>query len=115
MTAAFMMMQTGRLPFTAVTDNGDVSELTSLANITSSVPTTATPNGGLPPYTYLWSKVSGDAITIDTSTVSSTTFTATGLAHLETRVALFKCTVIDNNGAGTSVNTRNITISLGRT
>lgn len=106
---------TGRLPFTAVADNGDTTETSSLATFSSSVARTATPNGGLPPHTYLWSKVSGDAITIDTPSVFNTTFTATGLAHVETRVALFKCTVIDNNGAGTTVSTRNIQISLGRT
>lgn len=56
-------------------------------------------SGGVAPYTYVWSKVSGDAINIGSSTASATFFGAF-LTPGQTLVAYFKCTVNDSGGNG---------------
>lgn len=95
----------------AVSDSGDATK-TGITATLSGASVQATPVGGTPSFTYLWSKVSGDTITIDSSTADTTTFTATGMVSPETRVALFKCTVTDALGAVQA--TRNITITITR-
>ncbi len=98
-------------PLSAVTDSGDVTKTGATSTLTSTA-CTATPVGGTAPFTHLWTKVSGDAITISTNNVDNTTFVATGMASPETRVALFKDTVTDN--LGVAVATRNITVTINR-
>lgn len=57
--------------------------------------TTATPVGGVGPYTYLWSFVSGDAaVTIVSPTSASTTFQKV-MAPTTSTVAFFQCAVTD--------------------
>lgn len=63
---------------------------------TSNAATTTT-SGGLAPYTYLWTFVSGDSFAITTSTASSTTFSKTNAVGF-TLNGVYKCTVTDDNG-----------------
>lgn len=49
---------------------------TGSGNVTSSAATIA-PSGGTPPYTYLWTYTSGDAVTINTASSASSTFSKT--------------------------------------
>lgn len=62
---------------------------------TNSVSITRT--GGLPPYTYAWTRVSGSAFAADTPTVSSTTFSIQ-LANGASAAATFRCTVTSADG-----------------
>lgn len=66
----------------------------SFATIVSST-VTATATGGSPSYTYQWTQVNGDAITIDSATSASTTFRVTGMSPSEIRDGEFICTVTD--------------------
>lgn len=59
---------------------------------------TATPSGGLAPYTYAWTHVSGDAaITITSDTSQSTTFSKFMTPGASTS-AVKRCTVTDAYG-----------------
>ena len=69
---------------------------------TSSITTdnvTATVSGGVAPYTYAWTKVSGSTLTVTAATSATTAFTATGMAQGETRDAVYRCTVTDSTPA----------------
>lgn len=71
--------------------------------------------GGTGTYTYLWQLVSGDSsITPVSSTSASTVFRRTNGATTgsPTVSAVYRCRVIDNNGAGTTVFSNSITINL---
>lgn len=48
--------------------------------------------------TFAWAQLGGDSISINSSSLRSTQFNATGLAEWETRDGSFKCTVTDNSG-----------------
>jgi len=68
----------------------------------TTLPATAAPTGGVGPYTYAWTKVSGPAgITAVTPSAASTRFTTTFAAAgvLDT---VWKCTITDNNGTTAS-------------
>jgi len=60
--------------------------------------TTCNVNGGTPPYTFLWSKVSGDDISISSTTDQSVTFSASG-SNGEIKTATYKCVVTDDVAA----------------
>ena len=64
--------------------------------ITSGI-ATATPTGGTAPYTYAWTKVSGDTMTVTNSTSASTAFRAS-VGPGDSRSATYRCTVTDKNG-----------------
>lgn len=67
--------------------------------------------GGVPPYSYSWAKVSGDAITIADETTDTPTFSATGLAYGESREAIYELTVTDSVG---TVGTDQADITISR-
>lgn len=79
---------------------------------TSSV--TATAAGGNSPYTYAWSQVSGGAITINSPSSATTTFTASGLVNLVTRAGVFRCTATDSTSGTALTATVDISVSLTR-
>jgi hypothetical protein len=56
---------------------------------------TATPTGGLAPYTYAWVKQSGDDINITAPSSAVTAFRADGMSVDEVRTAVFRCTCTD--------------------
>jgi hypothetical protein len=59
---------------------------------------TATPSGGLPPFTYSWSQISGAAAGI-ANPVSATTSFSQFLTEFGTSPATFRCTVTDALGS----------------
>lgn len=71
-------------------------------SITSGV-ATATPTGGTGPYTYAWTKVAGDTLTVTSPNSASTTFRA-GIGPSDSRSATYRCTVTDKNGLTASGN-----------
>lgn len=70
---------------------------------------TITASGGTSPYTYLWTKVSGDTVTINSPTSNTTSFSAT-VNDGETKNAIYKCTITDDVAATFDVQV-NITIT----
>lgn len=80
----------------------------SVILITSGV-ATATPTGGTAPYTYAWSFVGGDPMTVTSPTNASTTFRF-GLGPSDARSATYRCTVTDKNGL-TAQDTVSITLT----
>lgn len=63
---------------------------------------TAVPEGGLAPYTYLWSIDSGDAFTILTGTAASTGFSIS-INFGEVKTAVAECVITDSSGQSASV------------
>ncbi len=85
---------------------------TALSSTVDSVFCTATPTGGVGPFTYAWAYVSGDAtISIVSPTSSTTVFRATGMAVGEIRSAVFSCVVTDTT-TGISETTNNVSTTL---
>lgn len=56
---------------------------------------TVTPSGGLGPYTYAWTRVSGVGAA-NTATAANTTFTAT-IGYIDSQTGTFRCTVTDSS------------------
>jgi hypothetical protein len=75
--------------------------------ITSSS-TTVTPTGGTAAYTYAWTKVSGDTLTVNSPTSASTTFSA---SVTSSKTAIYRCTVTDSLA---TTATADVTITLDR-
>lgn len=99
-SGAWVVVQSGTL--TASFNPDPVSD--SLPNGTAhSVACTITPAGGVGPYTYAWSWLSGGAtITINNGTTATATFTAAGATNLE-KTGTAKCIVTDTGNAGNSI------------
>lgn len=66
------------------------------------------PAGGQSPFTYQWSAVSGDPMTINTPTVANTTFTG-NVPFAGTISAVMRCTATDSIG---QVSSADITVAL---
>ena len=98
----------GTITLSLNTSSVNVATFNSSTN-TSNV--TATPSGGLAPYTYSWVKQSGGAITASFPTVATTRFAASGLTVDETRSAIFRCTCTDALG---STATADVSVSITR-
>lgn len=61
---------------------------------------TVTPAGGASPYTYAWTFDSTDGnIQINSPSAAATSFQGSGMAPGDTRSAIARCTVTDNDGA----------------
>jgi hypothetical protein len=86
------------------------SEAASFSSPVTSGNTTATPSGGLAPYTYSWVKLSGDTIVANSPTSAVTTFTG-NVPPDATRSAIFRCTCTDSLGATA---TADVTATLDR-
>lgn len=81
---------------------------TNTSVIVGSNPTTATPSGGLAPYTYSWAKVSGDAITASQPSNATTDFGGTVAVNM-TATAIFRVTCTDSIG---QTATADVSVSL---
>ena len=66
------------------------------ATVQTSQSVTVTAIGGTPPYTYLWTFVSGDTDTYATSSANPTTFFQRYSASAGTESAQWKCVVTDS-------------------
>jgi hypothetical protein len=66
---------------------------TTTPQTTASV--TVTPTGGTATYTYAWTKVSGDSLTVNSSTSATTTFTGS-VASFSSLHSVYRCTVTDS-------------------
>lgn len=86
---------------------GGASSSSSITVYSSYV--TVTPSGGTAPYSYSWSKVSGDAITANAPTSATTNFSA-NLAPGDFLSAVFKCAVTDAAGVSADSPTVNVTL-----
>jgi hypothetical protein len=64
--------------------------------VTNSV--TITPSGGVAPYTYAWSYVSGDNLTIDSPTSATTSFEGIVSGAAPDKVGTYKCRITDHVG-----------------
>lgn len=68
---------------------------------------TATPVGGIGPYTYVWTVISYDAAvspTVNSPTSASTTFRQTGVPANDAVGAIFRCTATDSFSSTASAN-----------
>jgi hypothetical protein len=72
--------------------------------------TTVTVEGGESPFTYLWSQVSGNAMTITAATSATTAFQRTGVIAGDNFSGTFQCLVTDNAGRNVTTNTVTATI-----
>ena len=57
---------------------------------------TAIAVSGTGPYTYAWTKVSGNAINVASAATAITTFNATTMVSPSDRIAVYRCTVTDS-------------------
>ncbi|MEL7447750.1 MAG: hypothetical protein AAFN78_00995 [Pseudomonadota bacterium] len=98
-------------PLTAVISFGNL--FSNVANGTQNTPQTRTCEaaGGDAPYTYQWTRVSGDTqITAVASTSATTSFQSTGTNQL--RQAVFRCDVTDDFAPPNVVQSNTITVSV---
>ncbi len=87
---------------------GEVTSASAIDVTTDQITASASGgNGG--PYTYAWSKVSGETFTINSPSSASTTFTATLVPAGHSRSAQYKVTVSD----GTNTSEKYVTVYAG--
>jgi len=77
--------------------------------------TTVTVSGGVSPYTYAWTLVSGDTLTVNSPTAATTTFTKTGLPPFGGVEATYRCTVTDSTGGTPLTATADVFVTIERT
>lgn len=85
-----------------------------VASSQTTLSTTVTQVGGVAPYTYAWTKVEGDTLTVNSSTADTTTFSATGLLQGENLDATYRCTVTDSTGGTPLTATADVFITIER-
>lgn len=83
----------GSAPSVSIAPSPLYDSRTGGGSITSSI-ATATATGGAGGYSYAWTYVSGDALTVSSPAASSTTFSTTLLSG-QTKTAVYRCTVTD--------------------
>lgn len=77
--------------------------VTASGTTATTAATTATPSGGTGPYTYLWTRTSGDTFVSATSpTAASTTFSRAGIAPSATYTATFGVVATDSLAASSA-------------
>jgi len=94
----------------AVSDTTATGETWGYGVCTTGTPITVEALGGVPGYTYAWTRVSGSTTVSAVSSSSYSTYFQ-GLVSVGSSVsAVFKCTVTD--AASTAVDTVNVTVTL---
>lgn len=94
--------------FTATASPSSWSGATSSGNLLVSATFTATTSGGVGPFAYQWTLVSGGTVlSADNATSASTTFSGTGFSEID--IATYKCVVTDT-ATGLSDDTNTITV-----
>jgi hypothetical protein len=74
--------------------------------------TTVTPSGGTSPYSYAWTKVTGDTLTVTSPTAASTTFSTSGLGEGNFVAATYRCTVTDSTTPTALTATADVSVTL---
>ena len=74
-------------------------------------PVLVTPSGGQSPYTYAWTRESGNLISATSPASAQTYFRASNMTELEERTAVFRCTATDALG---STATADVSVSITR-
>jgi hypothetical protein len=77
--------------------------------------TTVTPSGGVSPYTYAWTLLSGSALTVNSPTAATTTFSKTGMISGDSFDATYRCTVTDSTGGTPLTATADVPVTIERT
>lgn len=100
--------------FTASASPDTMGGLGSFPTVLSDSAVIVTTSGGVGPFTYAWTQVSGDAIDAAAPTNANSFFQATLMSPGETRIAVYRCSVTDTT---TSVieDTNDVTITISRT
>jgi Putative phage tail protein/SprB repeat len=76
---------------------------------------TVTPSGGVSPYTYAWTLLSGSALTVNSPTAATTTFSKTGMISGDSFDATYRCTVTDSTGGTPLTATADVPVTIERT
>lgn len=99
------------------TTSGSASTVTSggAVSVTTTPATTVSTSGGVGPFTYSWSYVSGDTFTVNSPSSASTTFTRLANAPtvpdtFNTRSGVYRCTITDTGDASYQT-TQDVTIT----
>jgi hypothetical protein len=104
--AVQLLMGGAARPLSASASPSSVSGSTASSGTATTNATTCTASGGLAPYTYAWSRVSGDTSTsANSATSAATTFSASVGPVNSSRVSVWKCTVTDALGHAADSNT----------
>lgn len=77
--------------------------------------TTVTVSGGTSPYTYAWTLVTGDTLTVDSPSAATTTFTKTSIPSLGAYEATYRCTVTDSTSGTPLTATADVFVTIERT
>lgn len=107
-----VVLAAGALPLEVSASPNSISATASTSSITTTA-STGTVLQGFTPYAYFWIHTLGDAISANTPTTASTTFTATGMVPAEGRLATFNLQVTD--AFGTVVSSNDVNVSINRT
>lgn len=113
MSGAVNMMLGGTLAFSATTSPDSFVASAIAPGVAQTVSAAGVSvQGGTPPYTYLWTYVSGDSeIYAKNPTLPNTRFAAYSSTP-DAFTAVWKCTVTDNEANTTDTNTVTISIEL---
>jgi hypothetical protein len=76
---------------------------------------TVTPSGGVSPYTYAWTLLSGSTLTVNSPTAATTTFSKTGMISGDSFDATYRCTVTDSTGGTPLTATADVPVTIERT
>jgi len=91
---------------------GSCNDFAPASCMATSSSATTTVSGGLEPYTFLWTFVSGDSFSINTPTASNTTFSKTNTTSGSPSFnGIYKCVVTDDNGQ-TAEDTVSVTLNF---
>ena len=73
---------------------------------------TVTPSGGTSPYTYAWTLLSGDTLTVTSPSAATTTFSKTGMGTGDSFSATYRCTVTDSTGGTPLTATADVPVTI---
>lgn len=76
---------------------------------------TVTPSGGVSPYTYSWTLLTGATLTVNSPTAATTTFSKTGMISGDSFDATYRCTVTDSTGGTPLTATADVPVTIERT
>lgn len=102
----------GSIPLSATISPTELFGYSPWGTVISEQPAICNVTGGLPPYSYLWVRVSGPAIIRAQSLTNYATYFTMGGKISANESAVFKCTVTDS--ASTVVDSSTVLVNLVR-